>query len=399
MDAPTTFERIASHVRGQADLLLDVSHSIHENPELNFEERHAHDVLCAALDAAGLDVEPHAYGLDTAFAARAGTEGPLVAIICEYDALPDIGHACGHNVIAAAGLGAGIAAAAMAQELGGRVVVLGTPAEEGGGGKVLMARAGAFDDVSAAMMIHPADADLTGMDTIAIHQVEVEYTGQEAHAAAHPELGRNALDAAVLGYVNVAALRQHIGPAERVHGIFTDGGAKPNIVPGHAAALWYVRSPSLASLQPLKERVLGCLHAGASASGCTMSHQWNDTPYADMLDNPALLAAFSANAARLGRHHIPSTAQTNVVGSTDMGNVSYLTPSIHPMLRVAPAGVSIHTLEFARHAGGPGGDAAVIDGATSMAATVADLWTDPTIRAEAQAGLAAATEGGHPPVI
>lgn len=399
MDVTDAKTRARRHVEAHGDVLLDVSHRIHDRPELCFEERHAHDVLCRALDDAGLDVEPHAFGLDTAFAARAGTEGPLICVICEYDALPEVGHACGHNVIAAAGLGAGLAAAALAEELGGRVLVLGTPAEEGGGGKVIMARNGAFDGVDAAMMIHPADHDLALMSTIAIHQVAVEYHGQAAHAAAAPHRGRNALDAAVLGYVNVAALRQHIAPDERIHGIFTDGGAKPNIVPAHAAALWYVRSPSLSTLEPLKERVMGCLHAGAGAAGCTMSHHWNDPPYADMIDNDPLLDAFVANAAGLGRDHRRPTAADQVVGSTDMGNVSYLVPSIHPMVQVAPQGVAIHTADFTGYAGGPSGDAAVIDGATSMAATVVDLWTDPDLRDRAAADFRAATEGGHPPVM
>ncbi|QGG95282.1 M20 family metallopeptidase [Actinomarinicola tropica] len=400
MDLTSLKHRVAEDVRSRADVLLDVSHQIHERPELNFEERHAHDVLCAALDVGGLDVEPHAYGLDTAFAARAGDgDGPLVAVICEYDALPEIGHACGHNIIAAAGLGAGLAAAALAEELGGRIVVLGTPAEEGGGGKVLMGRQGAFDDVAAAMMIHPADADLTAMDTIAIHQLEVSYDGREAHAAAHPELGLNALDAAVLGYVNVAALRQHIGPDERIHGIITDGGAKPNIVPAHAAAHWYVRSPSLATLEPLKERVSACLSAGAAAAGCTMHAHWNDPPYADMLDNDPVVEAFRANAAQVGRDHRRPDPRARVVGSTDMGNVSYLTPSIHPMIRVAPPGVSIHTAAFTRHAAGAEGDAAVIDGAIAMAATVLDLWADEDLRRRAADDLRRATEGDHPPVL
>lgn len=399
MELQALKDRVTADVEGRRDLLLDVSHRIHERPELGFEEHHAHEVLCHALDDAGLAVEAHAYGLDTAFAARAGTEGPLVAVICEYDALPEIGHACGHNVIAAAGLGAGLAAAALADELGGRVVVLGTPAEEGGGGKVLMARQGAFEGVDAAMMVHPADADLTGMDTIAIHQVAVTYDGREAHAAAHPELGRNALDAAVLGYNNVAALRQHILPTERIHGIFTDGGAKPNIVPAHAAALWYVRSPSLATLEPLKARVVACLEGGAHATGCTMHTTWQDPPYADMLDNPTMVAAFQANAAARGRHHRRPDERAQVVGSTDMGNVSYLTPSIHPMIRVAPAGVSIHTADFTGHAGGAAGDAAVIDGAIAMAATVIDLWADADLRRRAADEHRTATEGEHPPVM
>ncbi len=399
MDLAAIRARIDADVAARTDVLLDASHSIHAHPELNFEEHHAHDVLCRALAAAGLDVEEHAYGLDTAFAARAGSEGPTIAVLLEYDALPEIGHACGHNVIAAAGLGAGLAAASLADELGGRVLILGTPAEEGGGGKVFMAREGAFDGVDAAMMIHPADGDLTAMDAIAIQQVAVSYAGAEAHAAAHPELGRNALDAAVLGYVNVAALRQHIRPDERVHGVFTEAGDKPNIVPARAASLWYVRSPDLASLQPLKQRVLDCLQAGAAAAGCTMDHEWQDPPYADMVDNDAMLSSFVAHAAAVGRDHRPPTSRSHVVGSTDMGNVSYLTPSIHPMIQVAPTGVSIHTPEFARYAGGPEGDAAVLDGARSMAATVAELWTDPELLTRAKSEHRTATEGDHPPVM
>jgi amidohydrolase len=379
--------------------LIDVSHSIHDHPELNFEEHHAHDLLCSALDRAGLEVEPHAYGVDTAFAARAGSGGPTIAVICEYDALPDIGHACGHNVIAAAGLGAGIAAAALAEELGGRVVVLGTPAEEGGGGKVFMARNGAFDDVDAAMMVHPADRDLTTMTTLAIHQVQADYEGVASHAAANPHLGRNALDAAVLGYMNIAALRQHILPDERIHGVFTDGGAKPNIVPRHAGALWYVRAGDLTRLEALKERVMACLHAGADAAGCTMHHHWNDPPYADLLDSQPMLDAFVDNAATGGRRVRTPLDDGPVMGSTDMGNVSYLVPSIHPMLQVAPRGISIHTPEFTAHAAGEGGDAAVIDGAKAMAATVIDLWTRPEVLEGAAAQWRAATEGGHPPVL
>ena len=399
MDAEAAKERIRHEIDQLRPTLLWVSHSICDHPELNFEEHHAHDLACRVLGEAGLDVVPHAFGVRTGFAARAGTAGPLIAIVCEYDALPEIGHACGHNVIAAAGLGAGIAAARVADELGGRVIVLGTPAEEGGGGKVFMARNGAFEGVDAAMMIHPADRDLTAMTTLAINQVQADYHGAASHAASAPHLGRNALDAAVLGYLNVAALRQHIESSERVHGVFTDGGAKPNVVPNHASTFWYVRSRTLASLEPLKQRVLSCLEAGATAAGCTMTHRWNDPPYADLITNQVLVDAFAANAAATGRELAVPAPGEEVVGSTDMGNVSYLTPSIHPMLEVAPRGISIHTPEFAEHARGAGGDAAVTDGAIGMASTVVDLWTRPELLEAARDEWRLATEGGHPPVI
>ena len=223
-----------------------VSREIHAHPELAYEEHFAHDVLTEAITGAGLPVTSHAYGLDTAFVSVTGPgDGPLVAVLCEYDALPGIGHACGHNIIAAAGLGAGLAAAVIADALGGRVMILGTPAEEGGGGKQKLIDAGAFDGVLAAMMVHPASSDLPTMAAIAIQNLTVRYFGRAAHAAASPWQGTNALDAAVLGYMNVAALRQHILPTERIHGIFLRAGDKPNIVPDYAEAFWYVRSKNL----------------------------------------------------------------------------------------------------------------------------------------------------------
>ncbi len=377
IDLATAKDRVRESVQARSELLLDVSRDIHAHPELCFEEHHAHDRLTDALAAEGLDVERRAFGLETAFVARAGVAGPTVAVICEYDALPEIGHACGHNIIAAAGLGAGLAAADLAEEAGGRVVILGTPAEEGGGGKVRMAERGAFDGIDAAMMIHPAGADLMSMSTLAIHQVRVRYHGRAAHAAAAPHKGVNALDAAVLGYVNVAALRQHIRPDERIHGIFTEAGGKPNIVPRTAAAHWYVRSPRSDLLEALKARVMTCLEAGAAAAGCEMEHTWIDPAYADMVENGPLAALYASNATAVGRPPVEPSQESRVLGSTDMGNVSHLVPSIHPMVKVAPADVAIHTADFERYAGSESGDAGVLDGAAALAMTVADLWLQP----------------------
>ncbi len=368
-------DRVIAKVDELSGTLIDTSHQIWEHPELCFEESFAHDLLCNVIEDAGLTPQRGAYGLETAFEARVGTRGREVAVLCEYDALPGLGHACGHNVIAAAGLGAGLAAASVAESAGGRLRILGTPAEEGGGGKVLMAREGAFDGLDAAMMVHPADRDLPSMHTIAIHRLNVSYTGKESHAAAAPHLGRNALDAAVLGYMNVAALRQHIRPEERIHGVFTDGGDKANIVPARAAMTWYVRAANTATLDELKPRVLAALSAGAMATGTTMEHEWLDPAYEDMVDDGDILAAYAANAATLGRTLEDPESDGPVVGSTDMGNVSHLVPSIHPMIAVAPRGTSIHTAEFAVHAGSEAGDRAVLDGAKAMACTVVDLWS------------------------
>ena len=389
MDLATLKERLKAEVEARADQLVEASHQIHEHPETNYAEHFAHDLLTGLVEQAGIAVERGAYGLDTAFVARAGSTGPTVAVLCEYDALPGLGHACGHNLIATAGLGAGLAAAALAEEVGGRVVLLGTPAEEGGGGKILMARQGAFEGIDAAMMVHPAGDDLARMDVIAVQELTATYRGEAAHAAAFPHRGRNALDAAVLGYLNVAALRQHILPDERVHGVFLEAGDKPNIVPARAVTEWMVRSGSISSLAPLKERVRACLEAGAVAAGCEVAIEWKAVVYADMLDNEAMAARYVANAAALGRTVREPQGEAKVVGSTDMGNVSYLVPSIHPMIAAAPSGLPIHTPEFAEHARSPLGDQALIDGAVAMAWTVADLWLDEAVLDAVQAEFAA----------
>ncbi len=374
MDADSLKESMCTHIDSIAPLLLEISHDLHAHPEERFEEHHAHDRLCEAIEQAGLDVERHAFDLPTAFRSRTGTTGPDIAVLLEYDALPGLGHACGHNIIAAAGLGAGLAAAAASSAAGGRITMLGSPAEEGGGGKVFMIDRGALDGIDAAMMIHPADADLTTMNAIAYHGLDVVYTGEAAHAAAHPWQGRNALDAAVLGYMNIAALRQHIAPTERIHGIFTDGGDRPNIVPARAAMNWYVRAADVPALERLKPRVVAALEAGASAAGCGIAITWRDPIYADLVENSVLSRLYVDNARRLGRNVVPPEASTAVIGSTDMGNISHVVPSIHPMIAVAPSGVGIHTPEFEIHAGSEAGDRAVIDGAKAMAMTIADLW-------------------------
>ena len=389
MELDSLKDRLQREVKARAGVLLEASHQIHEHPELNYEERFAHDLLADLLEGEGLAVERGAFGLDTAFVARAGGSGPAIAVLCEYDALPGIGHACGHNIIATAGLGAGLAAASLAEEAPGRVVILGTPAEEGGGGKILLARAGAFEGIDAALMVHPAGFDLARMEVIAVQELVATYTGEAAHAAAFPQRGRNALDAAVLGYLNVAALRQHILPTERVHGIFTEAGEKPNIVPARAVTEWMVRSPSIVSLGPLKERVLNALRAGAMASGCEVEIAWKPVVYADMLDNEVMVSLYKENATALGRMVLEPDPDRAVVGSTDMGNVSYLVPSIHPMIAAAPPGTPIHTPAFAEHARAAIGDRAVLDGAVAMAWTVADLWLGDGVLEAAQAEFTA----------
>jgi amidohydrolase len=373
-----------------AGVLVEASHDIHEHPELAFEEHHAHDVLTRILEAQGIDVIRGAFGMDTAFDATAGTEGPTIAICCEYDALPGVGHACGHNIIGTAGIGAGIVAAAFAADAGGRVRILGTPAEERGNGKQHAIDAGALDGVDLAMMIHPADADLLSMDAIAFMEYSVEFFGEAAHAAAFPQLGRNALDAAVLAYNSIAALRQHISSTDRVHGIFRKAGERPNIVPEHTSMEWMVRSLTSDGLDPLAERVTACFEAGATAAGCRCEYREAYPRLDDVVHNETMLELYGANVASLGRPARRPDAVHRVVASTDMGNVSKVVPSIHPMIQVSPPGISIHSHEFARHARSAAGDEAVVLGAKAMAMTIADLWADPARVDRAKAELASA---------
>jgi amidohydrolase len=373
-------KRACARIDEVAQDLIDASHHIHENPELNFEEYIAAELLARVSSQHGMAVEKNMFGCETGFAGDIGS-GPTVCIMSEYDALPEIGHGCGHNIIATAGLGAAIGLAFVANDAGGRLRYLGTPAEEGGGGKLVMARNGALEGVDVAMMVHSADADLTTIDAIALQQLLVEYSGEAAHAAAAPERGRNALDAAVLGYMAVGALRQHILPTERIHGIFTRGGSKPNIVPHDAATEWYVRSDTMTTLNDLKPRVLAALESGAHACGCTMNHQWDQNPYADMVTNNNMSAMYIANASSLGRTvTTPGTNGRRVVGSTDMGNISHLVPSIHPMIASAPTGTAIHTVAFERESATSFADHAVIDGAKAMAMTAIDYWMSPELQ-------------------
>ena len=384
--------RACNLIDKNAEVLISVSHEIHDHPEQNYEEVFASELLTRTANGLGVPVELGAFDCVTGFSGDVGT-GPTVCIMSEYDALPEIGHGCGHNIIAAAGLGSAIALASIAKDSGGRVRYMGTPAEEGGGGKILMARNGALTGVDLAMMVHPADADLATIDAIALQQLLVEYSGQESHAAAAPHLGRNALDAAVLGYMAVATLRQHMLPTERVHGIFLKSGDKPNIVPSEASSEWYVRSDNVTSLAALKPRVLAALESGAHACGCSVSHEWIGAAYADMVTNNTMGTMYAHNALRLGRTVTdPRQGGHRVVGSTDMGNVSHLVPSIHPMIASAPTGTSIHTKQFAQFARSPMADKAVLDGAKAMAMTAIDYWTSP----ERQVAVAAEFNAANP---
>jgi amidohydrolase len=365
------------------DGLIALSHRIHAHPELGFEEEKASTWLCDSLDEAGFTVEKGICDLPTAFRARAGS-GPLhIAICAEYDCLPDIAHACGHNIIAASALGAAFAAATVADELGLTISVIGTPAEEVGNasGKILMLERGAFDGVHAAMMVHPAPFDMLRAKLIAASMFEVHCTGKEAHASAYPELGVNAADALTIAQTAIGLLRQHILSTDRIHGIITNGGSAPNVIPAHTSAKYIVRSETLDRLADLRPRVYRCFEAGGLATGATVAITGGDKPYAEMNHDEDIAALYRKNSEDLGRP-FPSLGEweTRPTGSTDMGNVSRAMPSIHPMIGINSLPAVNHQPEFTAHCITADADKALIDGALAMAWTCIDLATHPAVR-------------------
>ena len=372
---------IVSRIDDLTDELLAVSHAIHAQPELAFNEHHACALLCDTLSEHELAATRGVYSLETAFEAQLHSrgDGPSVAILAEYDALPGIGHACGHNLIATAALGAILGLQAVQDELPGQVKILGTPAEEKGGGKELMAQAGAFSGIDAAMMIHPAGVNLATMPCICVAEVEVIYHGRSAHASAMPHRGVNALDGLLLAYQAISNLRQHIRDQERIHGVITDGGQAPNIVPERAAGDFYVRAVNETALAALKPRVEACFEAGAKSSGAELEIRWANVDYLDLHTNWPLAECFQRHGESLGREFL-SPEKLGGAGSTDMGNVSHRVPSIHPMLAAAPANVVIHNPEFEKWAGSATGDAAALDGAKAMALTSAEFLFDPALQ-------------------
>ncbi|WP_399890316.1 M20 family metallopeptidase [Streptomyces sp. BBFR51] len=370
MNAKTVIQQ---RVRAAERDLVSLSHRIHAHPEQAFEEVRASTWVAQHLDAAGFDVEHGCYGLPTAVRATVGS-GPLhVAVCAEYDALPEIGHACGHNIIAAAAVGAGVGLAALADDLGLTVTVLGTPAEEGGGGKVLMLERGAFDGVDAAMMVHPAAAETDAMPGTAVSQFDIRYRGTPAHAGAYPERGVNAADAMTVAQVAIGLLRQQTAGSDRVQGIVTEAGSAANVIPESSRGRWIVRADTLEALTPLKTRVTRCFEAGALATGCELTVSPVGPDYADLRPDATLLALYRANAEALGRTFLDLPHGAAAGAATDMGNVSHAVPTIHPMLGLDCAPAVNHQREFTAACITPAADRAVLDGATAMAWTATDL--------------------------
>ena len=373
--------RARERIEAARDDLVALSHRIHAEPELLFEEERSAAWTAEALEAGGFEVDRGVAGLPTAFVAHSGS-GPLhVGVCAEYDALPVIGHACGHNVIAAAAVGAGLGLVDLADDAGLAVSVVGTPAEEGGGGKVLLMDAGAFEGIHAAMMVHPAPVDLLRPNVLALWRFEARYTGKEAHASAAPDEGVNAADALTVAQVAVGLLRQQLRQTDRVHGIVTKGGAAPNVIPADARASYIVRAATVQELDGVKERVLACFEAGALATGSTLAVRPLGPEYAEMRHDDAVVEVYRRNAEAAGRTFpdLGPLAQRFAI-STDMGNLSLAIPSIHPLIAIDSGSAVNHQPEFAAASAGPSADRAVIDGAVAMAWTAIDLAADDALR-------------------
>jgi amidohydrolase len=353
--------------------LHEISKWMHDNPETAWEEYEASERLAGFLEENDFEVTYPAYGLDTAFEASRGSGKHQVVICCEYDALPGVGHACGHNIIATSSVGAGAAIGGMADDLSIRVTVLGTPAEEAGGGKINLIEAGAFSEASASMMIHPSVRNLADPRLLAAQGLTVEYHGREAHAAASPHVGVNALDAFVHAYNGVSVLRQQFEMGDRVHGMIGVGGVAPNVIPSYTKSKWIVRAETANRFETLKEKVLACFEAAARATGCRMDITPEGEPYMDLVSEPILRDLFVANSVLLGRE-MPTHEETRepVYASSDMGNVSHIVPSIHPSIRIETDAVN-HQPEFATATITPSGQQAIRDGALAMAYTIIDM--------------------------
>ena len=370
---------IIDEVENQRRSLKEISRKIHSNPELGFHEEQAAELLTDYLKENGFTVERGICQLPTAFKAVYGERNPSIAILAEYDSLPEIGHACGHNIIATSAVGAGVAARLAVDEYGGSVLVIGTPAEELYGGKIIMAERDAFSKLDAAMMVHPGTTDTATTEALACHTLDVEFIGKSAHAAARPEEGINALEALLLSFTAINSLRQHIRSTARIHGVVTNGGEAANIVPAYSSGNFIVRAADDAYLDQLKEKVLDCFRGAAKATGAEMRYKWDDVCYSPMRNNLKMAGLFADNMKILGRNTSMFEPE-RAFGSTDMGNVSQIVPGIHGIVSIADKNVLVHSPEFADAAISDRGIEGMIDAAKAMAMTVTDILSDSGIQ-------------------
>jgi len=377
MDAEKLKASVTSKVDSQSQQLRELALKIHSNPELGFHEVKAAEWLTGYLEGNGFSIERGICEMPTAFKASYGKGKPAIAILAEYDALPDVGHACGHNLIATCAVGAGVASKPVIDQFGGSILVIGTPAEETFGGKVIMANKGAFNNLDTAMIVHPCTHDIATIQALALQGITVEFFGKAAHAAAQPEKGINALEAMIQSFNAINSLRQHIKSTARIHGIITDGGEAANIVPAHSAGSFMVRAEEDAYLDELKEKVINCFIGASTASGARLQYKWDDVRYSPMRNNLPLAELYIQNMESLGRRVELYEPEGRGTGSTDMGNVSQLVPSIHPHVAITEEEILIHSPEFALAAASEAGIKGMLDAAKAVAMTVVDLVANP----------------------
>jgi len=385
-NALTTAElkaEVSRQVEQQRQKLIELSLKIHATPELAFKEEKASNWLTSYLAENGFQAERGIGGFPTAFKASYGTNRPVIALLAEYDALPEMGHACGHNIIAASAVGAAVASRCIVDNCDGTVVVFGTPAEELFGGKALMVEAGVFDGVDVAMIIHPGVRNAAITESLACIELDVQFFGKAAHAAAYPERGINALEAMVLAFNAVNSLRQHIKDRARIHGIITYGGEAANVVPAYSAARFLVRAHDNAYLDELKQKVLKCFEGASVATGARFEYRWGGAVYAPMKNNLVLARLFAQNLESLGRKVEPFESRFGF-GSTDTGNVSRVMPAIHPSVAIVSPNVQLHSSDFALAAASESGHEGMLDGAKALAMTVVDLLSEPQSLARVQ---------------
>ena len=371
MTLKNTFKKNLDSIHKQ---LTEVSDWMYENPELGFNEFKTSEYLVKFIESFDGKVAYPTGGLDTAFEVTYGNEGPLIVLCVEYDALPEIGHACGHNVIATASIGAGLAIKDLVDELGIRVKLLGTPAEEGGGGKIILLENGNFEDAVCSMMIHPGVEDVVNPTFTTIQQYKVEFFGKDAHAAGAPEQGINALDAQIQLFVNASTYRQQMVSTNRMHGVITNGGFKPNIIPSYTSSEWYLRALNESDLLKIESDFKNFVNAAAMSTKCEVKIESPDYRYTEIDNNKTMYELYKENSLSVDRKMIlQSEAARPGLGSTDMGNISLAMPSIHPMLSIDSGDAVNHQPEYAAATLTLGGHRAIYDGAYAMGATIIDL--------------------------
>jgi amidohydrolase len=380
-------QKTIQEIGNNQDSLWGIASKLYENPELAFNEFQSMRVLTDFLANAGFEIEKGIGGLETSFQAVRYGKGnlPNVAFLAEYDALPEIGHACGHNLIAASAVGAALGVSAVFDSISGQIRVIGTPAEEKGGGKRIMVEAGVFNNIDAAMMIHPASKNMVLRGSLASMRLCLEFFGKTSHAAASPQEGVNALDAVILTFNNINALRQHLEVKDRIAGIITHGGDAANIIPGYTTAEFSVRGESEKRREEVLQKVIGCAEAAALATGCQLKYEAMPG-YAEILPNQVIGKLFAENLSALGRD-VVAPGPNERMGSTDMGNVSKVIPSLHPYLETVSEDVAGHTVEFREICMSDKGKSTMLDGAKAMAMTAVDLLLDPSLVAESRAEL------------